>query len=159
MEQQKQLIRTPEQRQAAQERQRKRQGAPFGSFRAKLSLPSQPPEGEVWKWINNYPGELEAAQAGDWSFVAPSEAGLTGVEDRVSRFVGTDERGQALHATLMKMPKDWYEEDEKERLALPQQFENQVRRGTLERERLKQTGTGADMGYVPSVGIKMTETS
>lgn len=152
-------VRTAEQRQVVQQARRKRSGAPFGSFRAKLSLPVQVPEGEVWKWINNYPGELEAAQASDWSFVSPSEAGLAGQEDRVSRFVGTDERGHELHATLMKMPKDWYEEDEKERLELPKRFDQQIKGGLIERERLKQTGTGADMGYVPKAGIKVTETS
>lgn len=152
------VVRTAEQREVRQERKRKRGGSPFGVPRTKLSLPVQPPEGEVWKWINDTPGELAAAQAGDWEFVTPAEIGEGEKGDTVSRYVGTDDQHKPLHGFLMKIPKDWYEEDEKQRLELPNKINEQIKKGMIGKDGLRST-TGADMSYVPKVGIKMEETS
>jgi len=151
------MVRTVAGRAVAQERVRKRSSTPFGGFRAKLSVAVSMPIGEQWLWVNDTPGELAAAIAGDWEHVSADEIGETG-GGKTSRFVGADERGNAINAYLMKMPKEWYLQDQKERLEPAQRISDQIKKGKAGIEGLKD-GHGNDTSYIPLEGIDLKETS
>lgn len=104
----------------------KRKRIPFGGNRTKLQLSDQEREaidkaGYVPRWFNDADGRIGRAEAGGWEFVSPDEAlsvsesslheGNTDLNSKVSKVVsrGTDKQ---VRAVLMKIKKEWYNEDQ-----------------------------------------------
>lgn len=122
---------------------------PFGVPKSKLEI-SQGIPGYHLHWINDSPGRVHEAQAGGYEFVTPSEVGWEqdGTEQRVKKRVGLQEDGSAMNAYLMKIRQDWYEEDQQKIQAVQDQFDDAIRRGTLNEQ-------NTDKRYVPKEGIKI----
>lgn len=122
---------------------------PFGIPRSKLSI-DKPIEGYHLHWVNDEGGRLVQAQQGDYTFVAPDEVGF--VEDieegRVSRLVGTQEDGSPMYAYLMKIPQEYYEEDQAHLQSQLDEIDNRIKGGQIDRQ-------AGDNRYVPEGGIKI----
>lgn len=101
--------------------QRKR--IPMSVPRAKLSTPDI--AGYHAHWMNDYPGRILQAQDAGYSFVEKEEAAITSNDlaggsigvgsdmgSRVSQVVGKNEDGSPLRAYLMKIPNEYYKEDQ-----------------------------------------------
>ena len=58
-------------------------------------------------FINDSPGRLQQAQLGGYTFVAPSEIGLSGAETQYKVLAGRNEDGSAMYAYLMKKNRGW----------------------------------------------------
>lgn len=99
---------------------------PFGARRSKLQLSDEEAKaldkaGYVARWVNDRDGRVERAIAGGYEFMKPEEATSVGsyeigqsnsdVGDKVSKIVS---RGDpVIRAYLMKIKKEYYEEDQK----------------------------------------------
>lgn len=77
---------------------------PFGSQRQKLAYPSR--AGFHRHWFNDEPGRIEEALEAGYEHVKHETKHVS-----VSTVVGTARGGGALHAYLMEIPIQWYEED------------------------------------------------
>lgn len=92
----------------------------FGTAQSKLAVENTDPNFH-YHWINDVPGRIDEAMAGGYEFVKREEVSLLpGVTprnsapgDQVSAIVGKNEDGTALRAYLMKIPLEWYEENQK----------------------------------------------
>ena len=99
---------------------------PMGGRRSNLQLSEQEAKafadaGYVTRWVNDRDGRVERALAGGYEFVEPNEAtsvgsyeigkGNTDVGDKVSKVVSRGD--QVTRAYLMKIKKEFYEEDQK----------------------------------------------
>lgn len=73
-------------------------------------------------WFNDQDGRVERAQEAGYEFVTPQEvvgvgerevhSGNTDLNSKVSRVVGRADGNQPIRAYLMKLQRDWYEEDQ-----------------------------------------------
>lgn len=113
---------------------------PFGALDQKLAYAMR--QGFHRHWFNDVAGRIDRAL----------EAGYEHVKDKegknVCKVVGTAEGGGPLHAYLMEIPEEWYQED----MAAQQQridaVEETIKRGEFE----KKEGDGR---YVPAQGISI----
>lgn len=106
-----------------QKQVRTRQRGVFNGTRQRLSVIGDIP-GFVTYWFNDQEGRLERAQLGGWEFVTEQDGvsvpgGNSGVqtEDLGSRFrvvVGAKDNSEPLYGYLMKLRKEWYEEDQED---------------------------------------------
>ena len=102
---------------------------PFGQHKLKLQLSDIDREaldskGFVTRWVNDVGGRLNQAQAGGWAFVDPEEAtslGASAVHDpntslgkQVRQVVSKGK--DPIFAYLMKIRKEFYDEDQKAKM-------------------------------------------
>ena len=117
---------------------------PFGTMEQTMAYPKR--EGYHRHWFNDVRDRISRAQ----------EAGYEHVKDNagknVQMVVGTAEGGGAMHAFLMEIPQDWYDEDMRAQQDLVNEREAQIKRGESDR----QAGDGR---YVPAQGIKISHGS
>jgi len=112
---------SPEQRRAAAVDARTR--IPMSVPQAKLSSPELP--GFHLHWMNDEPGRIEQAIKAGYSFVDKEDAVListdlasggvaagTDLGTRVSQVVGRNANGEPLRSYLMKIPLEWFQEDQ-----------------------------------------------
>lgn len=90
---------------------------PLGVPRMKLN--TKPIPGYVTRWVCDRPGRLQAAQEGGYEFVREemevgqdSATRATSTDSRISRVVGTHKDESTMKAYLMKIKKEWYDEDQ-----------------------------------------------
>lgn len=126
---------------------------PLGVPRNKMVAPSR--RGYVRRWINDEDNRLELAQNAGYSFVMDkphvgesAESGDTNQGSRTSMLVGTHENGSPMHAYLMEIKKDWYDEDQIEKLKPVDEIDNAIRKG--------RHGENQDGRYIPKSGIKIS---
>lgn len=121
---------------------------PFGIARTKLAVDQQI-EGFHLHWVNDTPGRLGQALAGDYSFVEPAEIGLEDTrENKVMLLVGTQEDGSPMNAYLMKIPLEFYYDDQTAGQSPLDQIDNAIRGGQL-----SAPGDSSEGRYVPKEGI------
>lgn len=134
----------------------RRKRVPLGVPDMKLDVPNVNDHPDyVYRWINDKPGRLQNAYNAGYEFVEDPtlEVGTGTVSgnaehgSRVSRHVGKDEHGRPLHAFLMRIRKDWYDEDQAKKQAAIDEIDNAIRNGQLN----EKTGDGR---YIPKEGIK-----
>jgi hypothetical protein len=93
---------------------------PFGTIEQKLAYPPIP--GFHIRWFNDTPGRIDRAK----------EAGFAHVNDKRNvpekRVVGVGEGGP-LHAYLMKIPQEWYDEDQRIALEQVEAVDKAIREG------------------------------
>lgn len=119
---------------------------PFGVKQSKFYVPN-PQDGFHYRVINDEPGRLHQAQEGGYAYVNPKDVGLTEIkENKVRYIVGRQENGDVLYGYLMQIPREWYEEDQREKSKHLDQIDAAIRGGQIER----QAGDGR---YVPEGGI------
>lgn len=124
----------------ASERVKTRQ--PFGGFTKKLDIKSKIP-GYVLYWINDDPGRIPSCLNAGFEFVSPKEIPLDygnvtmdGMRqnldegDRVSRPTkSVDAAGQPVKMYLMKLPQEFYEQDQAAKAARQAQIDNAIKGG------------------------------
>ena len=127
----------------------KKTRVPFGANRSKLQV--APIKGYVLRWFNDVDGRVERAVEGGYEFVKPGEVdglgegelheGNTDLNSRVSKIVsrGTD---KVIRAVLMKIKKEWYDEDQNSKEAINKQVDDSLRKGSP-------GGNVVDNQYVP----------
>lgn len=101
----------------------RKERVPLGVIRKKLSVTAI--EGYVLRWLTDRDGRIQDAEAAGYEFVAYEETGQIGQHNttpdsqeqgsKVSKRVGTDDHGAPLIAYLMKIKKEWYDEDQAEK--------------------------------------------
>lgn len=134
---------------------------PFGVQHSRLTV-ANPDPNYVYRWVNDDGrGRIDRATAGGYEFVQAdsdqkvgtgSADGNSDVGSRVSRIVGTQEGGAGMRAYLMRIKREWYEQDQKAKQALVDQIDSAIKRGDAHR-------SGDDNRYVPKAGISVnTET-
>ena len=120
---------------------------PFGVARTKLDV-EQTLDGYHMHWINDDPGRLSQAMAGDYSFVEPHEVGIESADSKVMRLVGVTESGSVQNAYLMKIPMEFYLEDQSVGQKSLNQIDEAIRGG-----RITGSGDTTEGRYVPKEGI------
>ena len=121
---------------------------PFGVARTKLAI-EQTLEGYHMHWVNDTPGRIGQAMAGDYTFVDPKEINLDSTRDnKVTVLVGTQEDGSPMNAYLMKIPLEFYYDDQEAGQKPLDQIDNAIRGGQL-----SAPGDSSAGRYVPAEGI------
>lgn len=143
---------------AGEVRTRKKRGT-FNGTEGKLNV-AHTIEGYHLHILNDMPGRITQALDNGYEFVFPEEVGgvtNSNVTDRNSdlgekvRFlVGHDEKGNALFGYLMKIPEEWYDEDQQAIQDRNDKIDNAIRKGKVVGD-----GQTTDGFYVPKGGISM----
>jgi hypothetical protein len=130
---------------------------PFGAHRSKLQLSEKDSKilekrGFVLRWFNDQDGRIERAQAGGYTFVEPKEVpslgfgaihqGNSDAGSKVSKVVSKGE--PIIRAYLMKIQKEYYEADQKEKAKQVDKVDEALRRGNA-------GGTNVENAYGPGV--------
>jgi len=134
---------------------------PIGTFRAKLAIdPDLFPKHHI-RWMNDELNRISNALQGSYEFVSSDElgdtdigerdvtSGSTDVGTRVSRIVGTKEDGTPLTAYLMKIPLEYYDEDQADKQRIIEENEAAMFRGEHD-----DAGEG-ESRYVPKEGMSI----
>lgn len=117
---------------------------PFGTMEQTMAYAKR--EGFHRHWFNDVRDRISRAQEAGYEHVTGKDG------KNVQMVVGTAEGGGALHAFLMEIPQEWYDEDMRAQQKIVDEREAQIKRGDAER----QAGDGR---YVPSQGIKISHGS
>jgi hypothetical protein len=140
-------------RQESREGEGRNTRVPLGVARLKMAVPEI--QGYVPRWVNDDEGRIQQAQMGGYEFVMSSEVPTFGDMDvdntnrdlgaRVSRVV---DRTTGKKAYLMKIKREFYEEDQREKLKIVNETDQAIRKGALKH---------VSNAYVPEngTGIKM----
>jgi len=110
-----------------------------------------------YHWVNDKPGRLSMALDGGYKHV-PREGVSIGTDgtknsnlgSMVSQYAGRDEAGQPYMRYLMRIRKEWYDEDQKEKQSGVDSVDIAIRAGKFKR------GANPESSYVPKDGIKIT---
>ncbi len=140
---------------------KRKKRTPLGSFRAKMAVdPNLFPKHHL-RWINDELNRISYALNAGYEFVSSDELANTDVGDRdvlpnntdsgtrVSQVVGTKEDSAPLTAFLMKIPLEFYEEDQIEKQRIISESETAMFRGQHD-----DTEEG-DTRYVPKEGMSI----
>jgi hypothetical protein len=121
---------------------------PFGVPRTKLSVDNQDPAYH-YRWVNDEPGRIAQALEGDYTFVEPQEVNRTSKDgNRVRELAGKLEDGSAMYTYLMKIPREYFEEDQQASQSYLDDIDAAIRGGKI--------NAGAnDKRYVPEGGISI----
>jgi hypothetical protein len=121
---------------------------PFGVPRSKLTVDNLDPNYH-YRWILDAPGRLQEAIEGDYSFVDPKEVGReANGETKVWVRGGSNVDGTVQRQYLMKIPREFYEEDKQVSQSYLDDIDTAIRGGKLD-ARL------GDNRYVPENGISI----
>lgn len=131
----KTMLQTPEKVVSKVEQRKER--VPLGVPRKKLEAQEIP--GFHLRWINDYPGRIQEAQKGGYSFVTEEETklndfvtpGNSDLGTHVKRLVGKDDQGGALYAYLMKIDESIWKQDQEEIQKQNDRVDEAIRRGSL----------------------------
>jgi hypothetical protein len=114
---------------------------PFGVRRLKLTvdqgtLKRLAAEKKIPRWVNDDDNRIAQAQAGGYEFVEDSGPKTIKVGDetqdrdrRVKYLVGRTKGGDPMHAYLMAIPEEYYEEDKTEKEKHNQAVDDAIRGG------------------------------
>lgn len=119
---------------------------PFNVPRSKLSVDVEI-EGYHLRWINDEPGRIFQAEQAGYQFVEPKEVGRTDEGTRVQVLAGDQKNGSPLFAYLMKIPLEFYFEDQKTASEQLDEIDRSIRGGRTD-------GLTANR-YVPEGGISI----
>lgn len=102
-------------------------------------------------WVNDTPGRITTALDNGYEFVTNAEVGKTGnnidLSENIKHLVGTQESGEPLHAYLMKIREDWYEEDQAAQQGRIDKVDSAIKNGRI--------GQDTDGFYKPVAGISV----
>ena len=104
---------------------KKRQRTPFSANRKRLGVTFKDENEQkafVHRWLNDQDGRVQRAEEAGYQFVSRDEIAHVGDPDvhqdnsdlnsKVSKVVGRTEGNQPIRAFLMKIPKEFYDEDQ-----------------------------------------------
>ncbi|MCI0559224.1 MAG: hypothetical protein MN733_12075 [Nitrososphaera sp.] len=127
---------------------------PMGVPRAKLAIPDLP--GYMGRVVNDTPGRIAMALEGGYEFVNKAEApnwgdsevtpGNSDLGTRVSRVVGTHPDGTAMRGYLMRIRKEWYDEDQAAKMQKVDEIDSAIKHGT-------HNSRAADKRYVKQISM------
>lgn len=130
---------------------------PLGTLRSKLTIPEDFVDKKRFqpRWVVDRPGRIDNAMAGGYTFVQDSNMtvevgegtdGRDKMSTAVCRTVGTHEGGAPMKAYLMKIRREWYEKDQRDKQAEVDKTDESIKQGTV----ASQPG---DKRYIGSQGI------
>lgn len=131
----------------SREEQGRNTRVPLGVARSKLSVAGRP--GYVRRWINDTEGRLQMAEQGGYQFAeGPKlQIGAPDIDNqnrdlgaRISRVV---DKTTGQKAYLMEIKAEFYQEDQRAKIARVEEVDNRIRKGKLEQ---------VDEMYVPDRG-------
>jgi len=137
-------------RQSEQKEDRKKR-VPFGAHRTKLQVTDEI-KGYVMRWFNDQNGRIQQALDGGYEYVNKKEVPKLGIGDgqlhqensdlnsRVSKVVSRGE--PIIRAYLMKIKKEWYDEDQVAKEQVNAQVDEALRAG-------RPGGNEVENQYVP----------
>lgn len=124
---------------------------PLGSPQAKLGGKEFISPGCVGRWINDRAGRLVQAKQAGYTHVEEKD-GTRGRGKSIKRIVGTHPNGEPMHAYLMEIKKEFYDEDQAAKLQPVDEIEAAIRSGV---PRGEVGNSDAQRFYVPSEGISI----
>ncbi len=102
---------------------------PFGTRRQRLDNPLIP--GYQCRWVNDTPGRVQYMKEGGYEHVLDAEG------KPVKTVVGVIEGGGGLIAYRMKIPLEWYQQDQASKEEPRREVDQQMRQGTNFRDGLR----------------------
>lgn len=141
------ITRQPRSEEVRQERRRKRGSTVH--FGMKLDVPDGTIDRNTYvgRWVNDTPGRIQKMMDDDWDKVPVDGAS---VEARVVS-TGT---GKPVEAVLMRKRKDWYAEDQKEKMKPLDEMDAEIRRGKAHEK--NEPALAGDGVYTPN-GVNIIE--
>jgi len=119
----------------------------MGVRRQRLTLPER--KGFHRHWFNDTPGRIDQAiEAGYTPIIDESSLDEEGRGTAVTARVGVAASGDVLMAHAMEIPINFYDEDQREKQKPIDEFDAELRRGTVDPERGNAAVTSEDRGKV-----------
>lgn len=129
---------------------RRRAATNIGGFNKRLS--AKPMPGFSLRFVNDIEGRIENFLALGWDYVMQNEQGIeqesTDPGKKVSRVVGSLPSGEPMRAYLLKIPEEWYKDDQKKEQGERAKVDEAIRRGLVGVK-------PGDKRYAPKEGISI----
>lgn len=113
-------------------RQRKNKRTPLGKIRRKLSFDNQDKDYQ-YRWVNDNDMRISDAVDGGYEFVEREDGDHAGdvdaanTDDGMGRRISKVVNKNGTRAFLMRIKKEWFEEDQAEKQKVPDAIEDQIR--------------------------------
>ena len=118
----------------------------LGDYRKELTVPEELNDpGFMLRWINDEGGRIDASIKGGYEYVLNKndihigegiETGNSDLGSRISKVVDkTPRMGEPRRAYLMRIKREWYEEDQNKKLAHVEGIDAQIKNGDLGKEK------------------------
>jgi hypothetical protein len=115
------------------------------------------PDGYVGRWMNDENVRIANAMKGGWCLMQGTKPVGGGAEDRntdlgscTSQIVGTNEDGTPQRAYWMVIKKEWYEEDQREKLKPVDEIERAIKGGKVGHQSMSKEDQ--ENAYIPEKG-------
>ena len=136
------------------DRSSRKERIPLGVARARLAVADRDPNYE-YRWMKGSADRLAAAENGGYEYVESpvkvgegAKDGNTDMGSRVSQVVGHNTDGSPRRDYLMRIPKEFYREDQAAKQAEIDKVDAAIKRGDAHKH-------GDDNRYVPKEGIRI----
>lgn len=136
-------------------KQEKKKRIPLGASRDKGAVSDKDPA-YVYRWVNASPGRVAMALNGGYEHVKKDgvKVGTNGDKNNnlgsmVSQYAGRDEQGLPYDRYLMRIRREFYEEDQRSKQSAVDNVDRAIRAGKFKR------GANPNTEYVPNNGIKI----
>ena len=110
-------------------------------------------DGLVGRWVNDEPGRLEQYHERGWEYRtkkgSPDYDKGSGLDSRISRFVGYHKDNSPMRAYLMDIHQEWYDEDQATKQKINDQVDEVIKAGV----------EGVDNSYIPKSSSEKTAVS
>lgn len=141
---------------------RTRQRGVFNGTNQRLEVKTKI-DGHELRWFNEYPGRLQRAEAAGWEFVGNAEVSMaesnkvvernSDVGDKIRAIVGVTDNNEPLYAYLMKIRKEWFDEDQQDALSkITESEKGMVRNQGMNADRVGETYLPDDRKQALTVG-------
>lgn len=144
----------PKQEARPRDRSSRKERIPLGVARARLAVADKDPNYE-YRWVKGSPDRLSAAENGGYEFVDQAgkvgenaKDGNTDMGSRVSQVVGHNTDGSPRRDYLMRIKKEFYQEDQAVKQAELDKVDAAIKRGDAHKH-------GDDKRYTPDGGIRV----
>lgn len=111
-----------------------------------------------YRFLNDRPGRIRAMTTqDDWELVEAPGHGSDQEGGHIGYHAGLGENNSSMRTLLARKPKQWYEDDQREKQQPLDDIDHQIKRGTLAKNSPEAAAIAGNKGYVPEGSISIRD--
>lgn len=111
-----------------------------------------------YRWLNDKPGRIRAMTTqDDWELVEDTTQASDQEGGHIGFHAGLGENNSSMRTLLARKPKQWYEDDQREKQKPLDDIDRQIKHGSLAKNLPGAAAIAGDKGYVPEGSISIRD--
>lgn len=140
------------------ERRRKRGSASASGLKLTVDMDKLDTKNFTHRWANDVPGRLRnLTELDDYEFVEIPGQSSANEGNKVAHHAGLGANNSSMRSYLVRKPKQWYDDDQREKQKPLDDIDHQIKRGTLAKSDDRAAAIAGEHGYVPEGSISIRD--